>query len=204
MGQQRGLHESQCLTRFGCCQLLQHATCGPLRSSVLSNDRKPARRCLRGSGAGLLDLIAIALLTLPLTGGRLLALNARPGLATGMPERDDFKVLSSRTAVDEVAGSRQVQAARFRVPRIFHKGADAWLLNQCFECALQVRANGSWRTKAIFAPPSSGGFNLPLSPWLDTNKQRQAQPYFCSFSRSSAPEIPSSRSASSSASSSSA
>ena len=34
------------------------------------------------------------------------ALNARPVLATGMPECDDFKVLASRTVVDEVAGSR--------------------------------------------------------------------------------------------------
>ena len=132
------------------------------------------------------------------------ALNARPVLATGMPERDDFKVLASRTVVDEVAGSRQVQAPRFGIAGVFDQGADARLLNQCFECGLQVGANGSWRCKAVLAPSSSGGINLPLSPWLDTNEQRQVQSYFRSFSRSSSPEIPSSRSASSRASSSSA
>ena len=43
-------------------------------------------------------------------------------------------------------------------------------LTQCFECGLQVRANGSRRRKAVLAPPNRGGVNLPLSPWLDTNE----------------------------------
>jgi len=87
-----------------------------------------------------------------------------------MPECDDFKVLASRTVVDEVAGSRQVQTARFGIAGIFDQGADAWPLNQCFKCGLQVRANGSRRCKAVLAPLNSGGINLPLSPWLDTNE----------------------------------
>ena len=87
-----------------------------------------------------------------------------------MPERDDFEVLASRTVVDEVAGSRQVQATRFGITGVFDQGADARLINQCFECGLQVRANGSWRCKAVLAPPNRGGINLPLSPWLDTNE----------------------------------
>ena len=103
---------------------------------------------------------------------RHLALNTRPVLAIGMPERDDFKVLASRTVVDEVAGSRQIQATRFGIAGVFDQGADARLLNQRFECGIQVRAYGSWRCGAVLSPPGSGGVNLPLSPWLDTNEQR--------------------------------
>jgi hypothetical protein len=46
-----------------------------------------------------------------------------------MPERDDFKVLASRTVVDEVAGSRQVQTTRFGIAGVFDQGADARPLN---------------------------------------------------------------------------
>ena len=87
-----------------------------------------------------------------------------------MPERDDVKVLASRTVVYEVAGSRQVQTTRFGIAGVFDQGADARLLSQCFECGLQVRANGSRRCKAVLALPNRGGINLPLSPWLDTNE----------------------------------
>ena len=94
-------------------------------------------------------------------------------LTTGVPECHDFEVLSSRTVIDEVSCSGQVQTTGFGIPCVLDTCSYAWLLDQCFKRGLQVRTDCSGRYGAVLFPPSRGSLDLPLSPGLDAYGQRQ-------------------------------
>lgn len=90
-----------------------------------------------------------------------------------MPGGHNFEVLASRTVVEEVLSSREVQAARCRIPGVFDPCPDAGSFGQRVKGRLEVGSNGSRRRRPVLAPPGSGGFNLPRGPGLDADGESQ-------------------------------
>lgn len=96
-----------------------------------------------------------------------------PLLSTCVPEGHNFEEPSARAVVDEVLGSRQIQATRFRAPGVLDPCPDSGLFDQGAERRLKIDSYRSRRRGPVLAPPSGGGFDLPLRSKLDTKDQRQ-------------------------------
>ena len=115
-----------------------------------------------------------------MAGFGVIASHSRPMLAGGVPEGNDFEKLSLGTVVRKVLRPHKVEASDFRVSRTLDSVPDARLLNKRLERLFEVGFNRTRRSEPIFAPPLSRAMNLPQRLRLDTNYERQDQPYFLS------------------------
>lgn len=82
-------------------------------------------------------------------------------------------------------------------------GAEPWELDEKIMGLAKILGHRTRRCKTVDAPPSSGFIDFAPRARLDPDRERQDQPYFRSSANNSSAEMPSSRSASYKASSSS-
>lgn len=124
--------------------------------------------------------------------------------ATLMPEGNHFKIFPAEAVIDEIANTAEVQATNLLLARVFDLRSNAGLFDQDGQRGLEVFGDGAGCSRSVLAPPRRGVINVPLREQFDSYTQRQGQPYLRSRSNISSAEIPSCRSASSKASTSSA
>lgn len=102
-------------------------------------------------------------------------------LATGVPERDHFEIISAWPAIDKVSRSRRVQASSLDIPCVLDPPSDARLLDQRFERRLQIAANCSSRAEAVSlhqaAAASIWRSALGLTRTISANSAVLAKPF---------------------------
>ena len=121
-----------------------------------------------------------------------------------MPESNDFEKVSTDTVVNEVPNAGEVQSANHVGADRFNLGAYAGFFNEQSKGSLNILADSANGGRTILGPPLRCTLDFSLCAWLDPDDESQYQPKRWSRAKSSSAEMPSSRSASSRASRSSA
>ena len=121
----------------------------------------------------------------------------------GTPEGDDFNGQPTRPVVDVVADALEKPAPGFRRLGVLDSRSYSGKRGQQIERIFQILRYRARSSKTVLAPPSSSFIDFAPSARFDPYSESQDQPYFRNSAKSSCAEMPSSRSASSSADSSS-